>query len=73
MIALIIVLSILIYISIGCCASILSVKFNLIETYDENFDEVVIGLVVLWPLLLPLGLIAFGLYKFTEFLKNMKE
>lgn len=73
MIALIIVLSILIYISIGCCAAILSVKFHLIDTHDSEFDELITAVVFVWPILFPLGLIAFGLDEFTKFLKNMKE
>lgn len=73
MIALIVILSIIAYIAIGCVCGILFVKYDLADPYDDNDSEFLIGTIFGWPVLGLLGLAYCAFEKFIDYLKKLHD
>ena len=73
MIALIVILSIIVYIAIGCVCDILFVKYGIANPYDDDECGFLIVTTFIWPIFGLLGLAYCAFEKFVDYLKKLHD
>ena len=72
MTALIVIVSIIIYIAIGCMANIIAARLNLVDCDDDDeYLELICVLILAWPIIILLALIAYLVCKFKDYLESI--